>query len=91
MAITVQTIDGSECIGDSLPKINDNFYELAKFVAPDFTAADISSRAHAVNTTNKQIGRVVYDSTNHRLMVASGQSDNSPWYVVDGSASVTPA
>jgi hypothetical protein len=24
-------------------------------------------------------------------MVASGQLDTSPWYVVDGSASVTPA
>lgn len=91
MAITVQTILGTECIGDSLPTINNNFSELAKFVASDFTAANIASRAHAVNTTNKQTGRVVFDTTNNRLMVAVGATDTDRWYVVDGSTFITPA
>jgi hypothetical protein len=91
MATIVQSISGSECIGDSLSKINNNFSELAKFVAPDFTAANIASRVHSVNTTDKQIGRVVFDTTNNRLMVAAGSTDTSRWYVVDGSTFVTPA
>lgn len=91
MSIAIQTINGTECIGDSLPKINSNFSELAKFVAPSFTAANLASISNSVNTTDKEMGRVVYDTTNHRLMVASGSANNSSWYVVDGSALITPA
>ena len=91
MAIAIQTILGTECIGDSLPKINSNFSELAKFVAPDFTAIEIALKTHSVNTADKQIGRIIFDTTNNRLMVATGSSDVSPWYVVDGSSFVTPA
>jgi len=91
MAIALTTINGSDSIGDSRSTINNNFSQLALFVAPNFTASNISSKDHAVNTTDKQIGKVVYDSTNHRLMVASGSLYTSPWYLVDGSLSVTPA
>lgn len=54
------------------------------------TAASIAAVANAINTTNKAIGKVVFDTTNNRLMVASGTAAASPWYVADGSASVTP-
>lgn len=91
MSIAVQTINGTECIGDSLPKINSNFSELAKFVAPSFSSADLAAISSNANTANKEMGRVVYDTINHRLMVASGPLANSPWYTVDGSTSVTPA
>lgn len=90
MAITVQTILGTECIGDSLPKINDNFSELAAFVAPDFDRVEIENSTHAVNTTNKQIGKVIYNRTNKQLMVAEGQGNTARWYVVDGSTSILP-
>lgn len=90
MSATVNIIKGDECIGDSLTTINNNFHELSMFIAPDFTAPDIASRTNTVNTVNKRVGRIIYDRTNHRLMVASGSNDNSPWYVVDGSISVTP-
>jgi hypothetical protein len=56
-----------------------------------YSAADIASAANAVNTTNKRVGLVVYDTTNNRLMVASGALAVSPWYIVDGSASVVPS
>jgi hypothetical protein len=55
------------------------------------TAASIAAVANAINTTSKAIGKVVFDTTNNRLMVASGTAAASPWYVADGSASVTPA
>jgi len=54
------------------------------------TAADIASAAAAINGTGKKAGLVVFDTTNNRLMVASGGTTVSPWYVVDGSASVIP-
>ena len=55
------------------------------------TAASIAAIANAINTSSKAIGKVVFDTTNNRLMVASGTAAASPWYVADGSASVTPA
>lgn len=54
-------------------------------------AADIAAIANAVNTANKVAGKVIYDSTNHRLMIADGPLDSDPWYVADGSAFVTPS
>lgn len=56
-----------------------------------FTAAQIAAAGNVVNVDDKQLGRRVYDSTNNRIMVASGSAPTSAWYVVDGSASVTPA
>lgn len=55
------------------------------------TAANIAAVANAINTTGKAQGRLVYDTTNNRLMIASGSAAAAAWYVADGSASVTPA
>lgn len=52
---------------------------------------DISDVGSVLNTRGKAAGKVVYDSVNHRLMVADGPDAADPWYVADGSASVTPA
>lgn len=54
------------------------------------TAAAIIAIADAINTANKVAGKVVYDTTNNRIMIASGAVNNSPWYVADGSTFVTP-
>jgi len=54
------------------------------------TAAAIAAIANAINTTDKVAGKVVYDTTNNRIMIASGAVSNSPWYVADGSTFVTP-
>lgn len=90
MAVIIQTIEGTECIGDSLPKINSNFSELAKFVAPTFTASEIASRQSSVNTTNKEEGKIIFDITNSRLLVAAGHVDISEWYIIGSSSSVIP-
>jgi len=58
---------------------------------PTATAASIAASANAINTVNKVLGRMVWDTTNNRLMVASGSTAVSAWYVADGSASVTPS
>lgn len=54
------------------------------------TAAAIASASDAVNATGKKIGLTVWDTTNNRMMVATGSTTTSAWYVCDGSASVTP-
>ena len=54
------------------------------------TAAAIADITNAINTADKVAGKVVYDTTNNRIMIASGAVNNSPWYVADGSAFVTP-
>ena len=55
-----------------------------------YTATNIADKAAAVNTVDKYEGLYVWDTTNNRLMRASGSTDISPWWVVDGSMSVTP-
>lgn len=55
------------------------------------TAANIADQAATVNTTDKAAGKQVWDTTNNRIMVASGSGATDAWYVADGSASVTPA
>jgi hypothetical protein len=73
----------------------------AKFIstveAPSFiqtateTAANIAAIGSSINTTGKLTGKLIWDSTNNRMMRAAGTATNSAWWVVDGSASVTPA
>lgn len=58
---------------------------------PVATAADIAAVGATINTAGKFIGRLVWDSTNNRMLRASGTAAADPWYVVDGSATVTPA
>lgn len=54
------------------------------------SAADILDKTSAVNTSGKYAGLFVWDTTNNRLMRASGAADVDVWWVVDGSTSVTP-
>jgi hypothetical protein len=55
------------------------------------TAANIAAIGNAINTRGKYAGRAVYDTTNNRLMIASGSAANSTWYRADGGANVTPS
>ena len=55
-----------------------------------YTAANIADKTSIANTVDKYEGLYVWDTTNNRLMRSSGSADVSLWWVVDGSASVTP-
>ena len=60
-------------------------------VLQSVAATAIAAVGDAINTTDKALGKVVYDTTNNRIMVASGAAAADAWYVADGSASVVPA
>jgi hypothetical protein len=70
---------------------NADFDGTVRLVCGEYTAAQIANIAHAVNTTGKAKGVRVWDTTNNRELRASGSTAASAWYVLDGSASVTPA
>jgi hypothetical protein len=53
--------------------------------------ASIAAKANIINTAGKELGKIVWDSTNARLMVAGGTLDVDRWYIADGSGSVLPA
>lgn len=55
------------------------------------SATDIASSSADVNTVGKFRGKQVFDGTNDRVMIANGSGATDVWYVVDGSASVTPS
>jgi hypothetical protein len=58
---------------------------------PVAMAADIASVNSPINKSGKFAGRFVWDTTNNRLLRAEGSAVAAAWYVVDGSASVTPS
>lgn len=60
-------------------------------IIPSYTATQIADITHAVNTTGKKAGRVVFDTTNTRVMVATGVLVASTWVAADASVTVTPA
>ena len=57
------------------------------------TAANIASAASSINTQGKYAGKAVFDSTNVRMMFATGSAATSPWIGFNGTAnsSVTPS
>ncbi len=55
------------------------------------TAANLGSAAATINTANKFAGRLVLDTTNHKIYSARGANATDPWDLADGSASVTPS
>lgn len=61
------------------------------FRAPQATSTEIASSSSDINQKNKYAGKIIFDSTNIRLMVAAGGAATSPWRVCDNSASVTPS
>jgi hypothetical protein len=54
-------------------------------------ATSIADIADAVNTSDKQAGTLVFDTTNSKLKIATGSNANSTWVDADGTNAVTPA
>jgi hypothetical protein len=71
--------------------VDKTFSAVNGLVMRTVSAAAIASAANAVNGTGKKAGLAVFDTTNNRLMIASGATTVSPWYVADGGTSVTPS
>jgi N-acetylglutamate synthase/N-acetylornithine aminotransferase len=58
------------------------------------TSTQIADKTHAVNTTGKFKGRLVYNTTTDMMWFALGSVNTSKWrpsYASDNSADVTPA
>ena len=59
---------------------------------PTATATNIAAVGATINTAGKFAGRLVWDTTNNRLLRASGGAAADPWYLVGWNGSqVTPA
>lgn len=56
---------------------------------PSYSAAQLGSAAHAVNTAHKAKGKTVWDETNFLLMTATGAGATDAWR--NGAATITPA
>jgi len=65
-------------------------YLLGLNTVTEDTAANIASATAAINTVGKFAGKQVWDSTNNRMMRAAGKLASDVWWVIDGSASITP-
>ena len=81
------TIEGYQAPGDSLELTDTTSLRIEQA----FTAAQIADKTVDPNLGGKFLGRMVWDTTNNRMMRARGATDVSIWDVVDGSASVTPS
>lgn len=71
-------------------RLNGNFAVHRPVLPLSATAAALLDKTQPINTTGKVNGLIVWDSTNNRLMRSSGTLDTDTWWVIDGSASITP-
>ena len=55
------------------------------------TAAAIADIADPVNTSDKQVGTIVFDTTNSKLKIATGALAADTWVDADGTNAVTPS
>lgn len=55
------------------------------------TATNIADATATINTTDKFKHKLIVDTTNTRMLYASGANATDPWHVVDGSVTVTPS
>lgn len=79
---------------DTIATIGELNFDFNKFPsAPGYTAAQIASVAHAVNTSSgKKAGAIVRDTTNNWLLMAVGSAAADVWTAVSKAASdVTPS
>lgn len=63
----------------------------ATSVLENVAAADIAAIANAINTAGKAAGRMVWDTTNTKIKVATGSAAADTWVDADGTNAVTPA
>lgn len=54
------------------------------------SAANLADVAHAINTTDKTVGKMVWDTTNHIPLFAGGAAAADHWYTVAGVDTVSP-
>lgn len=66
-----------------------NFYSVN--ISGSSTATELGDIANAINTTGKTTGKLRWDSTNERVMQASGSAAGDDWDALNGSVSITPA
>lgn len=60
-------------------------------VLQNLTAANIAAIANAINTTGKAAGKMVWDTTNSKIKVATGALAASTWVDASGTNPVTPS
>ena len=53
-------------------------------------AADIGDLSCGINSHRKRAGRMVYDTTGRRLLIAESELPNAAWHAPDGSHSIVP-
>jgi hypothetical protein len=54
------------------------------------TTTELIDKTHVINTSNKLIGRSVYNTVTDHTVFASGASDVSVWNEADGTLAHTP-
>ena len=55
------------------------------------TTTNLQSATHAINTTNKFVGKIVLNSTDKKLYYATGSLTTDAWTSADAVTTVTPA
>jgi hypothetical protein len=77
-------------LGDKPSAISRAVNHLLALQPNEDTAANIASATATVNVVGKFSGKMVWDTTNNRMLRASGKNPTDAWWILDGSASVTP-
>jgi hypothetical protein len=71
--------------------VNATTVDADNILVPVTTSALLGDAAGAINTANKSIGKLVFNTTDDTLYVATGVAAVDDWAPSDGGAAITPA
>jgi len=86
------TENGGEVLGDLSVAGNITIAGgLVRTRPQNYSEDNIKLASHIINTTDKYLGKLVYNSTNNKMYFAIGTIQTSPWRCTDGSGDLIPA
>jgi hypothetical protein len=91
LTATTATITTLTSTTGNITTVNATTVDADNILVPVTTSALLGDAAGAINTANKSIGKLVFNTTDDTLYVATGVAAVDDWAPSDGGVAITPA
>jgi hypothetical protein len=88
--LALAATSGAALVGSTAPQGATVEDALENAVVAFSTPANMLNKANAINVTKKYLGKLVHNTTDHKLYVALAATDIGGWQSVDGLSIITP-
>lgn len=88
--MALAALGGAALVGSNAPQGATVELALENAVVAFSTPANLLNKANAINVNKKYLGKLVHNTTDHKLYVAMAGSDVGQWQSSDGATVITP-